>query len=250
MKKNYLFFMITAVSLSLFLSCTHLLKKEIDSTSDRTYYFTEFNYTHLGSSEDEVFKFMKNFPLKKVMYLIAREHNIKIDISDFQKFMLKGSHADIKVKKGFRKEFFSWNSLSKSSNRVIIRYKKDYFEQKNPEFYISLVIDGKTFDLMDTEVQDNAHIISRIAGYYKTAEKGIADYERLDYDKTAPVPGIIEYTSSAITGTESSDKDNTSGTDQKAEIKKLLQDYVQNLDNEEKAEFRHEMLDLIYKITE
>ena len=247
MKKVYFIILLTIITASSFAGCAHLVKKQIAENSDKNYHFTDFYYTHLGSTEEEVFNFMKKFPLKKVMFLISKEHNINLDISEFQKFLINDKPSEIKVKKGFRKEFFSWNSSSNVNNKVIIDYKRDYFDQKDPEFKLSLIINGKTYDLMDTEVHDNDHLINRMAGYFQSAEHSVAEYDQLDYNKNSPVPGIIEYSRDKNT---ESDEDAQVVSDKKSEIENLMKNYVKDLNQEEKAKFRHDMLDLIYKITE
>jgi hypothetical protein len=247
MKKKLFNILIVIITISSLTGCALLVKNQIAENSNKNYHFTDFYYTHLSSTEEEAFDFMKKFPVKKVMFLISKEHNINIDISEFQKFLLTNKPSGIKVKKGFRKEFFSWNSDSDVNNKVMIHYKRDYFDQKRPEFKISLFINGKTYDLMDTEVRDNEHLLKRMTGYFQSAEQSIAEYERLDYDKKSPVPGIIEYSPASNTD---SDEDIKVVSDKKSEIENLMKNYVKDLNKEEKAEFRHEMLDLIYKITE
>lgn len=246
MKKYFILFsLISAILISA--GCTHLVKKQISKTEDKTYYFTEFNYTHLSSTEEDVYSFFKNFPAKKIMFLIAKENNIIIDISEFQKFTTEGDPSNINVKKGFRKEFFSWNSQKKTKNKIIINYKIDYFEQKIPEVLISMIIDDKTYNLMNSEVENPDHLIKRITGYYPDVEKSAAEYDKLGYEKITPINGVIEYTKgTAVIPSENNEK----ATDKKAEIDNLMRNYVEGLDKDEKAKFRHEMLDLIYKLTE
>lgn len=236
MKKKFsLFCLIFAI---LILSgCTDLVKKQIDKTEDKTYYFSEFYYTHLAYTEEKVHTFFKNFPVKKIMFLIAKEHDITIDISEFQQLVAEGDASDISVKKGFRKEYFSWTGQKKAKNKIIIKYKIDYLEEKNPEVSISMVVDDKTYSLLNSEVENPDHLITRIAGYYPKVRESADEYEKLGYEKKTPIDGIIEYTKGL-------------GTDQKLEIKNLMKNYVKDLDKDEKSQFRHEMLDLIYKITE
>jgi len=250
MKKNYIIILIFIITASITPACTHLVKKQIAENSDKNYHFTDFYYTHLDSTEEEAFNFMSKFPIKKVMYMLAKEHNINIDISEFQKFLLTEKQAGIKVKKGFRKEYFSWNNNSEVNNKIIIYYKRDYFEQKNPDFKISLVISGKSYDLMETEVHDNDHLIKRIAVYNKSSKNAAAEYERLNYQKISPVPGVIEYPLAYKLNNEESEKNSPDKADKKTEIENALRDYVKDLNKEDKAKFRHDMLDLIYKITE
>lgn len=236
MKKLITLFIIIS-TIFIFSGCTHLVKKQIEKTEDKTYYFSEFYYNHLGSTEEYVYNFFKNFPAKKIMFLIAKEHNIIIDISEFQQLAAEGDPSDIKVKKGFRKEFFSWNSQKNAKNKIVINYKIDYLEEKIPEIIISMVVDGKTYNLMTSEVENPEHLITRITGYYPDVKKSAEDYEKLGYEKKTPIAGVIEYTKGLF-------------TDKKLEIKNLMRNYVENLDKDEKAQYRHEMLDLIYKLTE
>ncbi len=236
MKKKFILCGLISVIFTL-AGCTHLVKKQISKTEDKTYYFSEFYYTHLGSTEEDVYNFFKNFPAKKIMFLIAKEHNIVIDISEFQQLAVEGDASNINVKKGFRKEFFSWVSQKEAKNKIIIKYKIDYLEEKNPEVSISMTVDGKTYNLLNSEVENPEHLITRIAGYYPEVKESAEEYEKLGYENKTPIEGVIEYTKGLF-------------TDKKLEIKNLMKDYVKDLDKDEKSMFRHEMLDLIYKITE
>ena len=74
-----------------------------------------------------------------------------------------------------------------------------------------------------------------------------AEYAKLGYDKKIPVPGVIEYTKKIDTINSGNEK---KGADKKSEIENMMRSYVEGLDKDGKARFRHEMLDLIYKITE
>ena len=245
MKKHVKLFSILLIIITFSSSCTHLVQRQISQIDDRNFTLTAFNYSHLGSNEENVFRFYKEFPVKKLMYLIAKEFNLVIDISEFQKFTVNGSSSDINVKRGFRKEHFSWDNKKSPDNRIIIHYQRDYFDQKDPEVKVTLIHGSRTIEIFQTEIGDYDYLFKRVAGSFKTGEDGIKEFEQGGLEKITPVTGVVEY--SDVINTASNEID---AKDKRSEIQALLNDYVKDMDKEQKGRFRHEMLDFIYKITE
>ncbi len=243
MKK--IFTLIPIFLLILLTGCTHLVQRQMSMIEDRNFTFTNFYHSHLGSDEEKVYKFYKEFPVKKIMFLLAKEHNLTIDISEFQRFIETGNASDVNVKRGFRKEHFSWDNKIETKNRIIIHYQRDYFDQKDPEIKISLLHGDRTIDVLQTEFNNYEYIFNRLKSSFKTAIEGIKEYEANSYESVTPVAGLIEYSAE-----KKSAPSGTAGEDRKSEIEVLIKDYVKDMDKNEKAKFRHEMLDFIYKITD
>jgi len=226
-------------------SCTHLVQRQMSKIEDRNFIFTNFYHSHLGSDEEKAYKFYKEFPLKKIMFLLAKEHNLTIDISEFQRFIGSDDFSQINVKKGFRKEHFSWDNKIETENRIIIHHQRDYFEQKNPEIKISLIHGNRRIEILQTDYDNYDYIFKRLAGSFATASEGIKEYEKMGYETAVPVAGLIEYLSA-----KGSEAGKPGSEDKKTAIKTLIKDHTIDMDKDEKAKFRHEMLDFIYKVTE
>ena len=225
--------------------CTYLVQKQLAKIEDKNFTLAVFNHSHLGSNEENVYSFYKEFPIKKLMFIIAREHNLVIDISEFQKFIIDGKPSDVNVKRGFRKEHFSWNNKTSTANRIVIHYQRDYFDQKDPEIKVSLVHGSRTIDILQTELNGYDYLFKRLAGTWKTADQAIKEYDKNNYESIIPVTGLLEYTSQNKTAA-----DNPAEINKKDEIESLIKDHIKDMDKDQKAKFRHEMLDFIYKITE
>jgi len=233
------------ILLLFFSSCTHLMQRQMSDMEDRNFTFTNFYHSHLGSDEEKVYKFYKEFPVKKIMFLFAKEHNLTIDISEFQRFVENDDINEVNVKKGFRKEHFSWDNKIETKNRIIIHHQRDYFDQKDPEIKISLRHGNRTIDILQTEYNNYEYIFNRLTKSFKTANEGIKEYEKMGYETAVPAPGLIEYSS-----TKDAAADEPGSEDKKVTIKTLIKDHTKDMNKDEKAKFRHEMLDFIYKITE
>ena len=244
MKKIFTFIPLLLL-ISIFSSCTHLVQRQMSKIEDRNFIFTNFYHSHLGSEEEKAYKFYKEFPLKKIMYLLAKEHNLTIDISEFQRFIDNEDISEINVKKGFRKEHFSWDNKIEAKNRIIIHHQRDYFEHKDPEIKISLIHGNRTIEILQTGFNNYDYIFKRLTSSFATASEGIKEYEKMGYANAVPVPGLIEYSS-----TKKAAADEPGSEDKKTAIKNLIKNHTKDMDKDQKAKFRHEMLDFIYKITE
>ena len=96
-----------------------LSKESWSKLSDRKLYLSEFKYIHPGKDTKYAFDTMKEFPVKKLMYIISRNYNVEIDMSDFQSFLNHRRESEIKTHGFIKTTSFTWSSDNKKYNNTI-----------------------------------------------------------------------------------------------------------------------------------
>ena len=220
--------------------CAGLSSKKWENLTDRKFYLVEFQYIHKGDKNETAFNDIKNFPVKKIMYALARDYNIEIDLSDFNKFVKTGNTSEIKTSGLFRDEKFTWNS-SKTDirNRIVIVYEKDYFDESKMKFSITAYSDKKILKKIDISFSNKDHIFKQFKYYLSLAEESFAEYDKNDFENKNNVPGLILGYYEPVVKAEGNPVE---------DIKSKLDNHVKSLSQEQKEIFKHEMIDYIYKI--
>ncbi|HOK01061.1 MAG TPA: hypothetical protein PKX79_01510 [Spirochaetota bacterium] len=225
-----------------FISCQSLnsIKSELDSVSDKNFILSEFVYIHTGADTDSAFSEMSAFPVKKIMYLLASEYNIQIDISDFNRFAKTKKKNEIKAEGFFRLEKFSWKSSIPSKNRITLTFEKDYMDTSKMSLVISIIAQDKIIKNIKLEFSKIEFMFRQLKFYLPQYDKNENEYNIKSYENSQSVPGLIIGTID----------DNVKATLKEEEIKRAIEDYIKTLSTEEKKSFKHDMIDFIYRVCE
>lgn len=235
--------MIAVSLLFLFTGCAgfELHQEAWDNLPERKFYFTEFKYIHTGKDTQYALDTMKEFPLKKLMYILSRNYNIEIDMSDFYAFLNNNRKSEIKTHGFFRESSFTWSSGKNYTNRIQIKFERDYMDESKMKATLKATADGKNLKTVDMDFTRFEILFNKLKYYFSDTEKFLAEFVNNGYNDAEKVPGLILGTASTIQIAEKSKKE---------QIKSLLDEYVKNLDEEQKKIFKHEIIDHIYKICE
>jgi len=166
-------------------------KAEWEKLQDRKFYFTEFQYLLVDSNNREAFKAMSQFPLKKIMYILASEYNIEIDLSDYYRFIRNVYASEIKTEGFFRNEKFTWKAEKNiSANRIKIIYERDYFEKNKMKFSLYITSGDKTMKSLSIDYTQNDYLFTQLGFYFSKTEMAIRDFDKNGYDDKNIVPGL------------------------------------------------------------
>lgn len=177
------------------LFCTGCLlnsREDFEKLPDKKFYFSEFQFILRGQSKEQAYDFYHKFPVKKIMYMLAREYNITIDISDFNNFRntkdLSGMEED-----GFlRTAKYKWRKKSDAENKIIFIFQQDYFESDQQKFKIGIYRGASSLKTIDVETSKIDYIFSELKLRLKSGKESLNEYNENNYDKISPVPQIIE----------------------------------------------------------
>jgi len=212
--------------------------ENIEKLSDRKFYFTEFQFILPGQDKESAYKFFKDFPVKKVMYMLAKEYNLTIDISDFSNFIKAKNFSVIETEGTFRISKHTWKKKNADGNRIIFIFHQDYMDDSKKKFSVDIYKGKSALKTMSTDIGKINAIFNQLTYYLKSGEKSSKEFDAKSYAKISPIPMIIE-TSGEIPVTE--EPANIT------KIKSMIDEYVNTLDQEQKQKFKHDIIDYIYK---
>jgi hypothetical protein len=175
-----------------FTSCLFNTKENINKLPDKKFYFTEFQFVLTGQTKENAMIFFKEFPVKKIMFMLAQEYNITIDISDYNEFIKSGNTSDLKPDGSFRITKHTWNKTEKESNRITFIFDQDYFDPSILKFKLAIYSSNSTLKLYNTDISTQKYILTNLKKHLETGEQSLNEYEDKNYDNISPVPGIIE----------------------------------------------------------
>jgi len=228
------------ISISLYFCTGCILNTKEDWTDlpDRKFYFSEFQFILLDSNKENAYKFFKDFPVKKIMFMLAKEYNITIDISDFNNFLITKKISAIKAEGSIRTEKLIWNKKNTENNRITFIFERDYFDESKLNLKIGIYSGNSTRKIINTEVSKIDHIFDQLKFQFESGKESLKEYNEKSYDKISPIPLIIETNSLSTEIEESTDL---------IKIKSMIDDYVKTLDESGKKEFKHDIIDYIYQ---
>ncbi len=242
MKK--IIFIFILVSLFIWPGCASLLNNtsKWNNLTDKKFYFTGFKYLYPAKDNKSAYEDMKNFPVKKLMYIISKGYNVEIDMSDYYRFVKEGSSSELEAKGFFRNNNFSWNSKSNNNgNKISIIFEKDYLDETKMKFKLNIMSGEKTMKMIEIDFATNDYLFKQLDFYIPKTDENISEYVNNSYETKETIPGIF-------LGNISEQKQDVS--DRETQLKALLEDYVKTLDNKQKNRFKHEIIDYIYKVCE
>lgn len=232
---------IAAVISILFFSgtgCFLNTKENINKLSDKKFYFSEFEFVLLGQTKDEAYIFFKKFPVKKIMFMLASEYNISVDMSDYNNFINTKNLSDIKTDGMLRSAKQTWAKKSIVNNRIGIVFEQDYFDASKIKFGIKIYNGNSTLKIINTEISEINSIFSLLKSQLPSGKDSFKEYEEKNYDKITPIPFIIETNEGSCVVEQPADL---------KKIKSMIDEYVKPLNQDEKNIFKHEIIDFIYQ---
>lgn len=239
-----------AVTLSVFIlilfisGCAglELNKDSWENLPERKFYFTEFTYLNTGANSEKAYDTMKNFPVKKILYILSKQYNIEIDMSDYNAFIQNRNILEIKAEGLIRNNKFTWSSKNINPNRITIVFEKDYMDESRMNFILKAESGGKNMKTIDIRLSKTEVIFEQLDYYFEKTDEFISEYAKNGYEEKNVVPGLILGNPVAANSSQK--------ISQTAEIKLMIEEYVKTLDADQKKSFKHEIIDHIYKICE
>lgn len=232
---------ITFLSLLLSTGCLPNIfntKKNFEKLPDKKFYFSEFQFILIGKDKKDAYNFFKKFPVKKVMFLLAKEYNLTIDISNFNNFLNSENYTSIESEGALRVSRNIWKNKKVENNRIVFIFEEDYLDSNNLKFSVQIYNKNSTLDRITTSISKIDTIFDRLKFHLETAKDSLREYEEKNYDKISPIPFVIETSSNSIPIDEQSELN---------KIKSLIDSYVKSLNQNEKDIFKHDIIDYIYK---
>ncbi len=175
-----------------FTGCLFNTKENINKLPDKKFFFTEFQFILPGQTKESAMIFFKKFPVKKIMFMLAQEYNIIIDISDYNEFLKSGDTAVLKPDGSFRISKHTWNKTDKENNRITFIFDQDYFDADILKFQMKIYSKNSNLKLFNTEISTQDYILTNLKKNLGTGENSLKEYEEKNYDNIYPIPGIIE----------------------------------------------------------
>lgn len=239
MKKKILNLQIIAViTITIFTGCLLNTKDDWNKLPDRKFYFSEFHFVLLSQNKEASFEFFRKFPLKKLMFILAREYNITIDITEFNDFINTKNLSLIETKGLLRSAENLWKTGKIDNNRITLIFNQDYFEGSIQKLKIGIYSGNSTLKIIEIEMNKVDSIFKELKYKLPSSEQSLLEYEEKNYDKISPIPLIIEENRSSSIGDEQ---------DSLVKIKTMIDNYVKPLDKREKDIFKHDIIDYIYQ---
>ena len=241
MKNKHILFISALILLVFNLGCFTNQKIDGNQLPDKKFYFTQFQYVLQGGNKDRAFQLFKTFPVKKIMYLLAKEYNIEIDISDFNTFLKFSDLSQIESYGGLRDIKQTWNMGKDTRNKIIFIFEQDMVNERDLKFTINISSDNKNLGTIKTSISRIDSIFSQLEFTLKSSKENAKEYDEKNLDKVSLAPLVIEDSLAALDKHEQQEK--------LTKIKSMIKDYVNQLNQDQKKEFKHDIIDYIYKIT-
>jgi hypothetical protein len=244
MLNKHILALFTILFIAIYTGCAGLgeLKTDWGSLPDKKFYLTEFQYVHIDKDKKYAYDIMCNFPAMKVLYILSKEYNIEIDMSDYYRFIKTGNSSQIKTEGFVRNEKFTWKSATiTSENKIIITFEKDYFDETKMKVSLNIFAGNKKIKSISIDFSRMDYLFKQLDFYISKTDQYAAEFDNNDYASKDKVPGLILGEPGIRIST---------GTDKKNEIKSMVEEYVKTLDSEQKKAFKHEIIDYIYKLCE
>lgn len=157
------------------LSCTLWSAHQWETLSDRKFHFQRFTYYLKGGNRETAFEFMKGFPVKEVMQILAGKHNIEVDASEFEAFF--AAEENRKKLKAFGipvKERFRWESEKKQANTVEVEYANEFAYELEPvrTYTIWVKVNGRLRASYSDSIENREGVIKSLRSKYGMIEAG------------------------------------------------------------------------------
>ncbi len=183
---------IILISLYFSTGCFLNTKENISNLPDKKFYLTEFQYILPGQTKESAIIFFKQFPVKKIMFMLAEEYNIVIDMSDYAEFVQSGDGALLKQDGTLRIAKQTWHKADKEKNRITLIFEQDYFDAGLMKFKLGIYSENSTLKLFNTEINSIEYILNNLKKHFQSGEHSLKEYEEKNYDKISPLPGVID----------------------------------------------------------
>jgi len=222
----------------IYTGCFLSTKENINKLPDKKFYFSEFDFVLPGQTREEAYFFFKDFPVKKIMFMLATEYNITVDISDYNNFIRSKRISSIETDGSVRVVTNRWKKKNTETNRIKIIFEQDYLDSSKRKFSLAIYSGNTTLKLFNSDIVNIDHIIEKLQSHLQTGNDSLKEFETKNYGKVSPIPLIIDIEEEVSGKAEPSNL---------IKIKEMIDEYVKTLDQNKKNEFKHDLIDFIYK---
>ncbi len=242
MKKNRNFFII--ILLLVQFSCETFQRSDLTDFRKKKFYLTKFTYFNGGINRKQAYGFMKDINLWKILAVLSHKYNINIDYSDFDIFLLSGSDSEIRVEGLIKDDEYIWEYKGKRPLSV----EFEYHVAVNPatsddEYKYKLIFKkgGKRIEGFYGDIFDKNDLLAVIAS--------AAGFKVMPQERTYFVDDQgkrIKFHRIPL------NKDETVKLDRammERKIKDDISNYMRKLSEQEKKEFRDNLINFIYTKT-
>ena len=239
MKNKHISFISFIMFLFINLNCFTGQKTDWNDIPDKRFYFTQFQYVYHGSNKDKALQFFKNFPVKKIIYLLAKEYNIEVDITDFNNFIKSSELSQIESHGLIRDEKQIWNINKVQNNKIVFIFEQDMVNDRDIKFTINISSGDKELRTIKVTPNRIDFIFKQLEFSLKSSKENAKEYDEKNLAAVSLSPMVIEDQTFAA--------DKKDRQDKLKEIKSKINDYVNQLNQDQKKEFKHDIIDYIYK---
>jgi len=233
-------FKVIFLSFLLFLSCTEYTKKDWNKLDNREFILKSVTYIHTDKTKVDAYNFNRDFPIKEVLFLLAHEYKIDINIAEYQNFKLTRDLDQITLGPGLRKEIFTWNngSSKNTGNEIEIKITEDYFGEKDSSFNITFKHHNNTIKNIEIGYGNTDILFSRLGYYINNFKLLRKEYRTKNYN-SGKAPGIIE-------GRGSKTLAHKNTIDERNRLKESIKKYLQTIPKDKIKSSKKDLIDFIY----
>lgn len=239
MKTAYLkIITVLIITSCLYTGCFLNTRENLEKLPDRKFYFTEFQFILPGQNKESAYKFFKDFPVKKIMYMLAKEYNLTIDMSDYNTFIKRKNLSSIETSGLWRISTNTWKKKNIDNHRIFIIFEQDYIYENKMSFTLVMYNNDSIVNTIQFEISKIDTIFNQLTYFLKSGEESRKEFDTKNYGKISPIPMIIEANNETSIVEEPANI---------SKIKTMIEDYVKTLNQEEKNKFKHDIIDFIYQ---
>ncbi len=151
------------------LSCTLWSARQWETLPDRKFHFQRFTYYLKGGDRETALEFMKGFPVKEMLQLLAVRHNIEIDASEFEAFVAAEENRRRLRAFGIPvKERFRWESEKKQANTVEVEYANEFAYEFDPvrTYTVWVRVNGRLRASYSDSVENREGVVKSLRSKY------------------------------------------------------------------------------------
>ena len=180
------------ISLYFCTGCILNTKEDWKKLADRKFSLSEFQFVIRGQSREDAYNFYRKFPVKKIMFVLAREYNITIDISEFNNLINSKDLTLIEADGFIRAAKHTWKTKKNQQNRITLIFEQDYFDETIQKIKIAVYSNNSSIKVIDLNMSKTEEIFTQLKFLLKSGEESLKEYDDKKYDIISPVPLIIE----------------------------------------------------------
>jgi len=220
-------------------SCTEYTRKDWDRLENRKFILREVTYIHLDKTKTTAYEFNRDYPLKEILFLLAGEFGINIDITEYQNFRALKILDQLEVAPGLRKEKFIWKNPSsiETGNEIFVTVSEDYFGEKDSSINLLFKHKGHLIKTISVDYASNSILFKNLKFYINDLESR----RKLFFDNNYAIksaPGLTE-------GKVSTEVVLKNKLEEKNRIKLAIKKYLETIPADRMLSSKKELIDFI-----